>query len=128
MGAAKTVTTSNGVKRKADCYLTDPSGTIKLILLEDFINDVQEGKTYTFHNVRVIKEYKSNKLALGMTLQDCTLSESEDFAEPVAQPLELPDSFPTTEAKIEIKGLTAFGRYLSCLQWGKNMEVRFGQN
>ena len=77
MGATKTVNTSNGVKRKADCYLTDPSGTIKLTLWEDFINDVQEGKTYTFHNVRVIKEYKSDKLALGTTLQDCTLSESE---------------------------------------------------
>ena len=55
MGAAKTVTIINGVKWKADCYLTDPSGTIKLTLWEDFINDVQEGKTHIFHNVRVIK-------------------------------------------------------------------------
>lgn len=84
----------------------------------DFINDVQEGETYTCHNLRVIKEYKSDNLALGMTLQDCTLSESEYFPEPVAQPLEVPDSFTTT--KIEIKGLTAFGRYLSCLQCHKN--------
>ena len=121
MGATKTVNTSNGVKRKADCYLIDPSGTIKLTLWEDFINDVQEGKTYTFHNVSVIKEYKSDKLALGTTVQDCKLSESEDFTEPVAQPLELPDSFTTTEAKVEIKGLTAFGKYLSCLQCHKKI-------
>ena len=46
-GATKTVTTSNGVKRKADCYLIDSSGTIKLPLWKDFINHVQEGKTYT---------------------------------------------------------------------------------
>ena len=94
---------------------------MKQILWEDFINNVQEGKTYTFHNVRVIKEYKSDKLALGTTLQDCTLSESEDFTEPVAQPLELQDSFMTTEAKIDIKGLTTFGRYLSCLQCHKKI-------
>jgi len=37
-GAAKTVNTSNGVKRKADCYLADPSGTIKLTLWKDLIN------------------------------------------------------------------------------------------
>ena len=49
----------------------------------DFINDFQEGETYTCHNLRVIKEYKSDNLALGMTLQDCTLSESEYFPEPV---------------------------------------------
>ena len=121
MGASKMVTTSNGVKRKADCYLTDPSGTIKLTVWEDFINDVQEGKTYTFHNVRVIKEYKSDKLALGTTLQNCTLSEAEDFPEPVAQPLELPDSFTTTKATIEINGLTGFGKYLSCLQCHKKI-------
>lgn len=32
MGATKTVTTSNGVKRKAECYFTDPSGSITLKL------------------------------------------------------------------------------------------------
>lgn len=60
-------------------------------------------------------------MALGPTLLDCALSELEDFTEPVAQPLELPDSFMTTEAKIEIKGLTVFGRYLSCLQYHKKI-------
>lgn len=80
MGAAETVTTINDVKWKADSRLTDPPGTIKLTLWEDVINDVLEGKTHTFHNVRVIEEYKSDKLALGTTMQDCILSESEDFA------------------------------------------------
>ena len=121
MGTTKTVTTSNGVKRKADGYLTDPSRIIKLTLWEDFINDVQEGKTHTFHNVRVIKEYKSDKLALGTTLQDCTLSESEVFAEPVAQPLELPDSFTSTEAKIEI--YSAAKRLLMDLSLPKSSSV-----
>ena len=114
MGATKTVTTSNAVKPK-DAVI---SLTHQEQYTIDFINDVQEGETYTCHNLRVIKEYKSDNLALGMTLQDCTLSESEYFPEPVAQPLEVPDSFTTT--KIEIKGLTAFGRYLSCLQCHKN--------
>jgi len=40
IGATNMVTTSNSVKRKAECYLTDPSGTITLKLWEDFINDV----------------------------------------------------------------------------------------
>lgn len=85
--AKKKVTIANGVKQKAECFLSDPSGTIKLTLWEDKINDVKEGKTYTFHNVRVIKEYKSDKLALGTTMHDCTVSEAEDFTEPLAQSL-----------------------------------------
>ena len=40
IGATNMVTTSNSVKRKAECYLTDPSGTTDLKLWEDFINDV----------------------------------------------------------------------------------------
>ena len=121
ISASKKVTTSNGVKEKAECYLSDPSGTIKLTMWEDFIKNVEEGKTYQFHNVRVIKEYGSDKLALGTTLQDCSVSESEDFAEILPQPLELPDSFTTTEAKVEIIGVTTFGTYLSCVQCHKKI-------
>ena len=70
MGATETVTISNGVKQKADCYLTDPSRTIKLKLWEDFINDLQEGNTSTQH--KSYKRIKSDKLALGTILQkDC---------------------------------------------------------
>lgn len=56
MSATETVTISNDVKQKVGCYLTDPSRTIKVKLWEVFINDVQEGNTSTFTNIRVIKE------------------------------------------------------------------------
>ena len=51
------------------------------------------------HNNEVV-----NTQNLGTTLQDCTMYESEDLAEPVAQPPELPNSATTTEAKNEIRG------------------------
>lgn len=68
MGVSKMVIISNGVKRKVDCYFIDLLGIIKFIVWEDFINDVQEGKIYIFYNVRVIKEYKFDKLVLGIIL------------------------------------------------------------
>ena len=42
-----------------------------------------------------VDEYK---LMLGTSLYNCTMSEIPEFAQPVAEPLELPDCFPTTEA------------------------------
>lgn len=121
ISGTKKVTTANGEKCKAECFLSDPSGTITLTLWEDKINEVSEGKTYTFHNVRVIKEYKSDKLALGTTMHDCTVSEAEDFIESLPLSVELPDSFTTTEAKVEVTGLLTFGKYLSCLQCHKKV-------
>ena len=121
LSGIKKVNTRNGLKQKTDCYLTDPTGSIKLTLWEDFVNDVQEGKTYTFNNVRVIKEYNTDRLALGTSLQDCTVTESEDFSEPLSQPVELPDAFTSTETQIEIIGVTAFGRYLCCQNCNKKI-------
>ena len=44
-----------------------------------------------------VDEYK---LILGTSLYNCTISESSEFTQPVAKPLELPDCFALTEAKI----------------------------
>lgn len=50
---------------------------------------------------------------LGTSLDDCTVSESPEFAQAVAEPLQLPDCFTTTEEKVDIIGVTRFsGKYL----------------
>lgn len=54
-------------------------------------------------------------------MHDCTVSEAEDFIESLPQSVELPDSFTTTEAKVEVIGLLTFGKYLSCLQCYKKV-------
>lgn len=50
------VNTANSVKEKVDCYIGDPSRTIKVTLWENFTTSVQVEKPYTFSNVRVLKE------------------------------------------------------------------------
>lgn len=72
---------ADGVKEKADCYIGDPSGTIKVTLWENFTTSIQDGKTYTFSKVRVLKEHKSETLMLGTSLHDCNMSESPEFAQ-----------------------------------------------
>ena len=47
-----------------------------------------------------VDEYK---LMLGTSLYNCTTSEILEFAQPVAEPLELPDCFATTEAKVHYR-------------------------
>ena len=40
---------------------------------------------------------------LGTSLYNCTMSEIQELVQPVAEPLELPDYFATTEAKVHYR-------------------------
>ena len=51
------------MKEKANCCIGDPTRTIKMILWENFTNTVQDEKTYTFFNVRVLKGFKSQMMS-----------------------------------------------------------------
>ena len=109
-----------GSKRKSRMLLVDPSGSIKLILWESLIQEVQDGKTYTFNNLRVLKEYNTEKLALGTTM-DSKIDMAPEFDQPLAHPLELPDSFTKCTAVAEIVGINTFGQYHSCRNCNKKI-------
>lgn len=68
------------------CYLLDPSGSIKLTAWEHRIHELTEGKTYRFENLRVTKEFNTDTLALGTSVQDCTITECEKFQAPLPNP------------------------------------------
>ncbi|CAH3186019.1 unnamed protein product, partial [Porites evermanni] len=120
LGGTKKVSTRSGLKEKAECYLVDPSGSIKLILWESLFQEVQDGKTYTFNNLRVLKEYNTGKLALGTTM-DSKIDMVPEIDQPLAHPLELPDSFTKCTAVAEIVGINTFGQYHSCRNCNKKI-------
>lgn len=68
----------------------------------NFTTSVQDGKVYTFSNVRVLKESQLSwvRADVGHILYNCTMSEIPELAQPTAIPHELPYYFATTEAKI----------------------------
>lgn len=51
----KQVNTANSVKKKADCFIGDPTSTVKVTLWENLSASVQDGKEWTFSSVRVLK-------------------------------------------------------------------------
>lgn len=75
------------------------------------MGEFQDGKNIHISNVRVLKEYKAGRLMLGTFLPDCNVLESPEFAQLVAKPLELPDYFTTTEAKVHRR------HYWCCSVW-----------
>ena len=56
LSGIKRVTTKNGIKPKAECWLLDPSGSVRVTLWEPFIQQVTEGNRHTLQNPKSVKD------------------------------------------------------------------------
>ncbi|XP_048589475.1 uncharacterized protein LOC116604604 [Nematostella vectensis] len=75
LSTIKTMDTRLGEKDKVECYLADPTSAIKLKAWGDHAHEINERKTYTFKNLRVVKEYNSSSLALATSVHCCKITE-----------------------------------------------------
>ena len=115
LSGTKRIDTKYGLKKKASAFLIDPYGGLKIDLWEDFINEVKEGGTYTFANVRVRKDnYTGNLSVTTPNSSDCTITECEPFTQTLATPAELPETFLTKTIEGEFIGVNNFNTYYSC--------------
>ena len=53
---AKTLQTSRGTLKMMEGQIVDPQGYSKIVFWEKFCDQVEEGKTYIFENIRVKKD------------------------------------------------------------------------
>ena len=89
-----------------ECQLTDPTGSSKLVLWDKFPDQVTDGSTYKFINLRLKSE--NAKLSLSTTQAGCTVTEAKPFPN-----LEAPEALPSTtkEERLEIFGVSHVGSY-----------------
>ena len=70
-----------------NCTLLDPSASIKMVLWENFINQVRNNRTYMFHNVTVRKDKYHDNLYLSTVKYGTEIQLTGDFTEVLAVPL-----------------------------------------
>ena len=113
----KKVNTRYGLKEKISGFIVDPHGAITIELWEDFIPQVEEGGTYTFKNLRVLKNQYNGSLFVGTPAGcNCTITPREDFSQPLATPTDLPDTFLTKTTQAEFIGIKTFAFYYTCFK------------
>ena len=102
----------NGLKSKVVATLRDPFGSIRITHWEQYTNQVQEGKTYAFKNLKVRKNGDWHELT---TARDgsTTITEVEPFKETLATPTDIPESFLISKSTAEILGIAQFSVYHS---------------
>lgn len=114
LSGIKRISTQYGIKRKLEGILSDAHSSIRIILWEDFTEQVKDGDTYNFKNLRVRKEPNSNELYVNTPPSGCTIEACDAFKEPTAQPLQLPDVFTNVTCPALILGINNFTTYFSC--------------
>ena len=70
-----------------NCTLLDPTASIKMVLWENFINQVENNHTYIFHNVTVRKDKYNDTIYLNTSQYGTEIELTEDFTEILAVPL-----------------------------------------
>ena len=103
----------NGPKSKVEATLRDPFVSIRITLWEQYTNQVQEGKTYAFKNLKVRKNGDQHKLT---TARDgsTTITEVEPFKGTLATLTDIPESFLISKPTAKILGIVQFSVYHSC--------------
>ena len=107
--------------KKQECYITDPSGFVKLILWGSHTASVQQGSTYTFDKVR-LREYQGEKyLNTPKQEEECTIN----LVEPFMEPLHATDVVNTTaELTATIIAVNNINKYQSCINCSKKVTIK----
>ena len=106
-----------------NCTLLDPSASIKVVLWENFINQVENNRTYMFHNVTVRKDKYHGNVYLNTAKYGMEIKPPEDFTEVLAVPLTQDiTQFVSTTIEGEILGITTINSYFSCFKCNKKLQ------
>lgn len=121
LSGVKVIGTRYGPKKKREGFLVDPYSSIKIVLWENFTNEVTEGETYNFINIKVRKD--SSEIYVNTPPQDCSIVLCSPFDGVLAIPAKLPDSFTTATVVGEIQGISNFNQYISCIKCHKKIQA-----
>ena len=119
LSGEKITNTRWGAKKKREGFLVDPFGFIRIVVWDDFCNEVENGETHSFKNIRVRSD--SSELYVTTPASGCSIVSTSDFIGPLASPSKLPNSFTTTTVTAEIEGISNFNGNLSCRNCNKKI-------
>ena len=103
--------------------ITDPTGTVKLALWESFTDQVVDGDTYKFVNLRLKSD--NSKLSLSTTQAGCTIVKCQPFPD-LKAPKELPST--TKSEQLEVLGVASVASYHMCPNCNKKIILNGDKN
>ena len=107
--------------RMNQAHLVDPSGTIRIVLWEEFVSAVAEGNTYIFSDIRVKKDNHTNEIYVNTAKTGTKITASDPFTEILPITAEKPNEHNSTTLIGEILGVNKVQYYLTCCKCSKKV-------
>ena len=122
LSGTKTINMNNGILKKRSCMLQDTTGTIEAVFWEEWIDIVENEKTYMFTNFRVKKNNYTKEVYVNTAKDGFQAEECEPFEQilPDVQP-KIAD-IATKQATVSIIGVKSLTKYNTCSGCGRKME------
>ena len=102
-------------------HLVDPSGTIRIVLWEEFVSAVVEGNTFIFSDIRVKKDNHTNEIYVNTAKTGTKITPADPFTEILPITEEKPNEHNSTTLTAEILDVNKVQYYLSCCMCPKKL-------
>ena len=109
--------------RMNQAHLVDPSGTIRIVLWEEFVSAVAEGNTFIFSDMIVKKDNYTNEIYVNTAKTGTKITPSDPFTEILHITTEKPNEHNSTTLTGEILGVNKVQYYLSCCKCSKKVTL-----
>ena len=113
----------NNTLKMVETHIVDTSGSMKLILYDDYIHKVKENETYFFTNVRVKKDKLTQEIFLNSARnKETAITPCLPFKESLFIPKEVMKDLGDKTLQGEIIGVEKVINYYSCVKCSKKVE------
>lgn len=122
LSGSKTVKVERGNLTKSTATLVDPTGSTRAVFWEEWVDSVQNDKTYLFTNLRVKKDNYCGEIFVNTAKEGFKIQETTNFTENLAEIEPTLMEMTTEDTTISIIGVKTTSSYHACSACGKTTE------
>ena len=121
---AKTLQTSRGTLKMMEGQIVDPQGYSKIVFWEKFCDQVEEGTTYIFENIRVKKDSVTKQVYVNTAKSGTAITATKPHANilALAPTFTVSDDSMTFSVEGRVVGVLSTSMYIACNKCNKKIQ------
>ena len=122
MSGVKQVKIDNGTLKQVMAILVDPTASIQAVFWEEWIDSIEDGKTYVFTNMRVRGDSYTNEKYVNTAKSGCKIEMTTPFTEALPDVAMSLSDIATKEVTISVVRVNALSNFFTCQSCSKKLK------
>lgn len=127
MTGSKFIKMDNTTLKQSRAILLDPTGSIKVVFWESFVDSVEDGQTYKFTNLRVKEDFHTHEKFVNTAKEGCNIESASPFTTDLPEVNISLSEIATKQATVSVIGVKVVSRFFCCNNCSKKLEEK-GKN